>query len=172
METTETDCVALAETTVFLSFLEGSAGSSATGQGHLSARRDSALVPARRAGGSRELHRHGAFWREEAGSVAPLPTLRQRDTGHDHLGDIFATLDAEAFRRCFVTRVSALIKTPADVIAIDRKTSRRSGSRKNSKEPIHMVSAFAARQRLVMGQVAVAEKSNEIVAIRSRRCST
>jgi hypothetical protein len=84
---------------------------------------------------------------------------------HDHLGDIFATLDAEAFRRCFVTRVSALIKTPADVIAIDRKTSRRSGSRKNSKEPIHMVSAFAARQRLVMGQVAVAEKSNEIVAI-------
>ena len=84
---------------------------------------------------------------------------------HDHLGDIFATLDAEAFRRCFVTWVSALIKTPAEVIAIDGKTSRRSGSRKNSKEPIHMVSAFAARQRLVMGQVAIAEKSNEIVAI-------
>jgi predicted transposase YbfD/YdcC len=84
---------------------------------------------------------------------------------HDHLGDIFATLDAEAFRRCFVSWVSALIKTPAEVIAIDGKTSRRSGSRKNSKEPIHMVSAFAARQRLVMGQVAVAEKSNEIVAI-------
>src|SRR5262252_6077889 len=58
-----------------------------------------------------------------------------------------------------------LVKTPAEVIAIDGKTSRRSGSKKNSKEPIHMVSAFAARQRLVMGQVAVAEKSNEIVAI-------
>src|SRR6516164_933427 len=61
--------------------------------------------------------------------------------------------------------VSALIKTRAEVIAIDGKTSRRSGSRKNAKEPIHMVSAFAARQRLVLGQVAVAEKSNEIVAI-------
>ena len=84
---------------------------------------------------------------------------------HDHLGDILATLDAEAFRRCFVAWVSTLVKTPAEVIAIDGKTSRRSGSKKNSKEPIHMVSAFAARQRLVMGQVAVAEKSNEIVAI-------
>ena len=84
---------------------------------------------------------------------------------HDHLGDIFATLDAEAFRRCFVAWVSALIEAPAEVIAIDGKTSRRSGSRKNAKEPIHMVSAFAARQRLVMGQIATAEKSNEIVAI-------
>src|SRR5246127_2631005 len=83
---------------------------------------------------------------------------------HDHLGDIFATLDAQAFQRCFVAWVSALTRAPADVIAIDGKTSRRSG-RKGSKEPIHVVSAFAARQRLVMGQVAVAEKSNEIVAI-------
>lgn len=84
---------------------------------------------------------------------------------HDHLGDIFATLDAQAFQRCFVSWVSALTRTPADVIAIDGKTSRRSGGKKGSKEPVHMVSAFAARQRLVLGQVAVARKSNEIVAI-------
>jgi predicted transposase YbfD/YdcC len=84
---------------------------------------------------------------------------------HDHLGDIFATLDAEAFQRCFVAWTAALTKAPADVIAIDGKTSRRSGAKKNFKLPIHMVSAFAARQRLVLGQVAVAEKSNEIVAI-------
>jgi predicted transposase YbfD/YdcC len=84
---------------------------------------------------------------------------------HDHLGDIFATLDAQAFQRCFVAWVSALTRTPAEVIAIDGKTSRRSGGRKGSKEPLHMVSAFAARQRLVLGQVAVTEKSNEIVAI-------
>jgi hypothetical protein len=38
---------------------------------------------------------------------------------HDHLGDIFATLDARAFRRCFVAWVAALTKTPAEVIAID-----------------------------------------------------
>jgi predicted transposase YbfD/YdcC len=84
---------------------------------------------------------------------------------HDHLGDIFATLDAQAFQNCFVSWVSALTKTPAEVIAIDGKTSRRSYQKKGAKEPIHMVSAFAARQRLVMAQIAVAEKSNEIVAI-------
>ena len=83
---------------------------------------------------------------------------------HDHLGDIFATLDAAAFRRCFVAWVAGLTKTPAELIAIDGKTSRRSG-KKGAKEAVHIVSAFAARQRLVLGQVKVADKSNEIVAI-------
>ncbi len=68
---------------------------------------------------------------------------------HDHLGDIFATLDAEAFRRCFVAWIGALMKTPVELIAIDGKTSRRSGN-KGAKDAIHMVSAFAARQRLVL----------------------
>jgi len=90
---------------------------------------------------------------------------RNGTPAHDHLGDIFATLDAGAFQRCFVAWVSALTKTPAEVIAIDGKKLRRSYQKKGSKEPIHMVSAFATRQRLVMGQVAVAEKSNEIIAI-------
>ena len=81
---------------------------------------------------------------------------------HDHLGDIFASLDAEHFQRCFVAWVAALTGAPAEVIAIDGKTSRRS---KGANAPIHMVSAFAARQRLVLGQVKVAEKSNEIIAI-------
>jgi len=90
---------------------------------------------------------------------------RDGTPAHDHLGDIFATLDAGAFQRCFVAWVAALTKTPAEIIAIDGKTLRRSYQKKGSKEPLHMVSAFAARQRLVMGQVAVAEKSNEIVAI-------
>lgn len=83
---------------------------------------------------------------------------------HDHLGDIFATLDAQAFRRCFVAWVAGLTKTPAELIAIDGKTSRRSG-KKGAKEAIHMVSAFAARQRLVLAQTKVDEKSSEIVAI-------
>jgi hypothetical protein len=51
------------------------------------------------------------------------------------------------------------------MIAIDGKTLRRSYQKKGGKAPIHMVSAFAARQRLVLGQIKVAEKSNEIVAI-------
>jgi hypothetical protein len=45
---------------------------------------------------------------------------------HDYLGDIFATLDARAFQACFVARIAALTNTPAEVIAIDGKTSRHS----------------------------------------------
>ena len=89
---------------------------------------------------------------------------------HDHLGDILATLDPEPFERCFVAWVAAQTGVPAEVVAIDGKTVRRSGSKtskkkKDPKGPIHIVSAFAARQRLVLGQVKVGEKSNEIVAI-------
>jgi len=97
-----------------------------------------------------------------------LPLLRRfrpfldGTPSHDHLGDIFASLDAEQFQRCFVAWVTALTGAPAEVIAIDGKTSRRS---KGANAAIHMVSAFAARQRLVLGQVKVAEKSNEIIAI-------
>jgi predicted transposase YbfD/YdcC len=84
---------------------------------------------------------------------------------HDHLGDIVAVLDAEQFQRCFVAWVAALTGAPEGVIAIDGKTSRRSGQKSGCNPPIHMVSAFAARQRLVLGQVKVAEKCNEIIAI-------
>jgi predicted transposase YbfD/YdcC len=82
----------------------------------------------------------------------------------------WATLDTEAFERCFVAWVAAQMGVPAGVVCVDGKTVRRSGSKtskkkKDPKGPIHIVSAFAARQRLVLGQVKVAEKSNEIVAI-------
>ena len=83
---------------------------------------------------------------------------------HDHLGDILATLDAEQFQACFAAWVAAVAGVPAGVVAVDGKTLRRSG-RKGAKDAIHMVSAFAARQRLVLGQVKVSDKSNEIVAI-------
>jgi hypothetical protein len=91
--------------------------------------------------------------------------FRDGTPAHDHLGDIFATLDAEKFQRCFVAWVSAVTGAPPGIIAVDGKTARRSGDKKGAKAAVHMVSAFAARQRLVLGQVKVAEKSNEIVAI-------
>lgn len=84
---------------------------------------------------------------------------------HDRIGDIFATLDAEQFQRCFVAWVASVTGIPTGVIAVDGKTVRRSGRKKDAKAPIHMVSAFAARHRLVLGQVKVTDKSNEITAI-------
>jgi predicted transposase YbfD/YdcC len=90
--------------------------------------------------------------------------FRNGTPSHDHLGDLFAALDAQAFRRCFVAWVAGLTGTPARVIAIDGKTSRRSG-RKGAREALHTVSAFAARERLVLAQVKTDAKSNEITAI-------
>ena len=89
---------------------------------------------------------------------------------HDHLGDIIAALDARAFQSCFMAWAAARTNTSVevlarDVIPFDGKTSRRSRGGKNSKAPIHMVSAFAARQRIVLAQMKVDVKSNEIVAI-------
>lgn len=84
---------------------------------------------------------------------------------HDRLGEVFAALDPDQFQRCFIDWVAAKTGIAADVIAIDGKTVRRSHNRKNGKAAIHMVSAFAASQRLVLGQVKVADKSNEITAI-------
>ena len=84
---------------------------------------------------------------------------------HDQLGIILAKLDPVAFQRCFAAWTAALTKTAAEVIAIDGKTVRRSYQKKGAEEPIHVVSAFAARQRMVLGQTKVGDKSNEIVAI-------
>src|SRR6266436_8746334 len=105
------------------------------------------------------------FGEKKLGLLRRFRPFRDGTPSHDHLGDIFAALDAEAFQRCFVAWAAALTGAPKDVIAIDGKTLRRSYQKKGAKAPIHMVSAFAARQRLVLGQVTVAETSNEIVAI-------
>jgi hypothetical protein len=70
---------------------------------------------------------------------------------HDHLGEIVATLDAEAFQRCFVAWVAALIGVPEGVAAIDGKTVRWSWGA--TKDAFHMVSAFAARQPLAPNRV-------------------
>ena len=84
---------------------------------------------------------------------------------HDTLCDIIAAIDPEMFKTCFLAWVEGLRDDMPDVIAIDGKTSRRSHARSKGRMPLHTVSAWATRQRLVLGQEAVAEKSNEIVAI-------
>jgi predicted transposase YbfD/YdcC len=93
---------------------------------------------------------------------------------HDVLGDLVARLDPGVFKECFGAWVAGLRATAPDlagpeagpaVIAIDGKTVRRSHARAKGREPLHLLSAWASGQRLVLGQEAVDGKSNEITAI-------
>lgn len=91
--------------------------------------------------------------------------FRDGTPSHDQVGDILAVLDPVKFQQCFVAWVVALTGAPSGVVAIDGKTLRRSHNKRRGHAAIHMVSAFAASQRLVLGQTKVADKSNEIIAI-------
>jgi len=82
---------------------------------------------------------------------------------HDTVGAVISNLDPVEFRKCFVKWVRSIQKEIPGLIPIDGKTVRRSMN--GQTRPIHIVSAWATEQRLVLGQVKTEEKSNEITAI-------
>ena len=97
---------------------------------------------------------------------------------HDCLNDVLNALDGDLFSQCFTAWVEGLREvaptpcasagddpevTAPEIVAIDGKTSRRTHDR--SRGPLHLVSAWASNQRLVLGQQACEAKSNEITAI-------
>jgi predicted transposase YbfD/YdcC len=85
---------------------------------------------------------------------------------HDTFGRVFAALDPEAFQACFLAWVRAVVPgTAGQVVPIDGKALRGARAGGSGQAALHMVSAWASASRLVLGQVAVGEKSNEIVAI-------
>jgi predicted transposase YbfD/YdcC len=85
---------------------------------------------------------------------------------HDTFGRVFSKLDPEALERCFSKWMAALAEASADrLVAIDGKTLRRSFDQATNRAAIHMVSAWCETNRLVLGQLATEEKSNEIKAI-------
>lgn len=85
---------------------------------------------------------------------------------HDTFGRVFNRLDAKQFERCFLSWVQAVSQVfQGQVVAIDGKTLRRSHDRALGKDAIHMLSAWALENQLVLGQLKVDEKSNEITAI-------
>ena len=109
-----------------------------------------------------EIARYGE---KKLGLLRRFRPFKDETPSHDQLGDIFAVLDAEQFQKCFVAWVASLTGLGPEIIAIDGKTLRRSYQEGGAKAPIHMVSAWSAKQNLVLGQVKVADKSNEITAI-------
>lgn len=85
---------------------------------------------------------------------------------HDTFGRVFARLDPEQFQACFLSWVQAINTVlPAQQIAIDGKTARRSHDRGMGKAAIQMVSAWATETHLVLAQRHVKEHSNEQTAL-------
>jgi predicted transposase YbfD/YdcC len=85
---------------------------------------------------------------------------------HDTFRRVLSQLDPDELTQCFIAWTAALSDlSGGDIVSIDGKTLRHSFDRATSTAAIHMVSAWAHRNRLVLGQVKVDDKSNEITAI-------
>jgi len=85
---------------------------------------------------------------------------------HDTFGRVFTRLKPKAFQECFLGWVQSVTETTQNqVVPIDGKKLRRSHNRSDGRRAIELVSAWASANRLVLGQVKVDEKSNEITAV-------
>jgi len=102
--------------------------------------------------------------KEKLGWLRNYLRLTHGIPSHDTFGRIFGLIDPEQFEAAFRCWVQSILPAlGAEIVAIDGKTSRRSGG--IDATALHLVSAFAAGAGLVLGQRATAEKSNEITAI-------
>ena len=85
---------------------------------------------------------------------------------HDTIGRLFSLLDPKQLQNCFLSWINSLVSThEGEIIAIDGKALRNSYNRRGSRGALHMISAWAVNNRLVLGQLKTKEKSNEITAI-------
>lgn len=83
----------------------------------------------------------------------------------DWMAALMNRIDGALFSACFSAWVEQAWPDRPDLVAIDGKSVRRSHDHASGRRPLHLVSAFATRRRLVLGQEAVEDKSNEITAI-------
>ena len=105
------------------------------------------------------------FGRAKEAFLRQFLRLRHGTPSHDTFSRVFRLLDPVKFHACFLRFMQRFAETTQGVVAIDGKTLRRSFDRAAGKSALHLVSAWAAEQRLVLGQLAVDGKSNEITAI-------
>lgn len=105
------------------------------------------------------------FGQSKAPFLRRFLTLPHGIPSHDTFSRVFRHLDPEAFHDHFLAFMSRFAEQVEGVVAVDGKTLRRSYDRAAAQSPLHLVSLWAADQRLVLGQRAVDEKSNEIKAV-------
>ncbi len=110
-----------------------------------------------------EIEEYGVSKQEWLEKFLALPNgIPSRDT----IRRLFAQLDPKQLQSCFLSWIKSIAQlTQGEVIAIDGKTLRHSYDRGKNQGAIHMVSAWACQNSLVLGQMKVEEKSNEITAI-------
>jgi predicted transposase YbfD/YdcC len=107
-----------------------------------------------------------AFGEARADWFGTFLDLSHGTPSHDTFNRVFAALDPVQFEACFLAWIRAAQPVlPAQVIAVDGKTVRRSHDRTQGKAAIQLVSAWAAEQRLVLAQRKVADTANELTAI-------
>lgn len=107
-----------------------------------------------------------AFGQAKREWLASFLELPNGIPSHDTFNRVFRRLNPEQFQASFLSWVQAVFRrTKGQVVAVDGKTLRSSYDSSDGKGAIHMVSAWANENQLVLGQVKVAEKSNEIPAI-------
>jgi len=105
------------------------------------------------------------FGRAKQGFLGRFLRLEHGVPSHDTFSRVFRLLDPVQFRTCFVAFMRRFAETCQGVVAVDGKTLRRSFEQAAGAAPLRLVSAWACEQRLVLGQLAVGGKSNEITAV-------
>lgn len=85
---------------------------------------------------------------------------------HDTFGRVFSLLDSDKFEECFLGWIESLsIDLQNEIISIDGKSLRGSHNKKREIKMLHVVSAWASENKILLGQIKTDEKSNEITAI-------
>jgi predicted transposase YbfD/YdcC len=116
--------------------------------------------------GANDWQEVAAFGRRRKDWLQMFLALPNGIPSHDTLERVFDRLDPQAFQACFRLWVQALAQAlDLGHIAIDGKALRHSGNTPKGWAPLHVVSAWATRCHLTLGQVTVDDKSNEITAI-------
>ena len=109
-----------------------------------------------------EIEQFGKEKREWLESILELPN---GIPSHDTFRRVFMLMNPQEFEQGFFDWVSSFVEVIRGVVAVDGKTVRRSHDKKKGTKPLHMVSAWASENRLVLAQLATEKKSNEITAI-------